>query len=69
MPGDVGLVAKLLSEVFGFIVNEDGYKEMSRERKLKWIARGIDDAIATNNMSAYDQLMSELRSLRQETGP
>jgi len=69
MPGDIGLVAKLLSEVFGFVINEDGYAEMSREWKLKWISRGIDDAITNNDMAAYDQLMAELRRLRQETGP
>ena len=67
--GDVGLIAKLLSEVFGFAVNEDGYKEMSRENKLKWIQRGVDDAIVNNNWAAYDQLLAELRSLRTQTGP
>ena len=67
--GDVGLVAKLLSEVFGFFTTETGYTEMSRESKLKWIRRGVNDAIETNNMAAFDALLAELRELRQQTGP
>ena len=69
MPGDIGLVAKLLSEVFGFVVNEDGYKEMSRENKLKWLGRGVQDAIDNGDMATYDQLLAEYRSLRTQTGP
>lgn len=67
MPGDVGLVAKLLSEVFGFVVDEDGYERWSRERKLRWLARGIEDALNTDNMALYDQLLAEYRRLRDET--
>lgn len=67
MPGDVGLVAKLLSEIFGFVVSEDGYERMSREYKLRWLGRGIQDAIDSNNMALYDQLMAEYRRMRQES--
>ena len=69
MPGDVGLVAALLTKIFGFVVDEDGLKKMSREKKLKWIQRGIDDALAAGDLDTMDALFAEYRLLRQQTGP
>jgi hypothetical protein len=69
MPGDVGLVAALLTKAFGFVVDPNGYQELSRENKLKWLMRGINDALATNNLATADGLFNEYRELYQQVGP
>ena len=69
MPGDVGLVAALLTKVFGFAVDDTGYSELKRENKLKLIQRGIDEAISKNDWPTCDALFGELRTLREQTGP
>jgi len=68
MPGDVGLVAKLLSEVFGFIVDPDGYKQLARENKLLLLMRGINAAIKAADWARADMLFAEYRELRGQTG-
>ena len=69
MAGDpVTAIATLLSQVFGFAVDPNGYARMSRERQLQWIQRGIDDAIRDNDWASYDALLGELRTLRQQAG-
>lgn len=67
--GDVGAIASLLSKLFGFAVDANGFAEMSREHKLKWIMRGINDAIAQNDPASADALFAAYRELYQETGP
>lgn len=62
-------IATLLSKVFGFIVDADGYEQLARENKLKLIQRGINDAIANNDWASCDALFIRLRELRQQTGP
>lgn len=70
MAGDpVTAVATLLSQVFGFIVDPDGYEQLARESKLKLIQRGIDEAIGKNDWVTCDVLFGRLRDLRQQTGP
>lgn len=69
MPGDIGLVAALLTKVFGFAVDETGYAELSRERKLKLLMRGLNDATEMGDWATCDQLFHEFRQLREETGP
>ena len=69
MPGDVGLVAKLLSEVLGFIVEPDGYEQLNRENKLKFIMRGINEAIHKNDWARVDLLFAQYRELLHEVGP
>jgi hypothetical protein len=69
MPGDIGAVATLLSKVFGFVVDPDGYEQLKRDNKLALIARGIDEAIANRDWPTCDLLFGELRALRQQTGP
>ena len=69
MPGDVGAVATLLSKLFGFAVDPDGYEQLARENKLKLIQRGIDDAISKHDWIACDALFVKLRDLKQQTGP
>jgi len=65
----VTAIATLLSQVFGFIVDPEGYEQLARENKLKLIQRGINDAISKNDWAACDRLFVQLRELRQETGP
>lgn len=65
----VTAVATLLSQVFGFVVDPDGYEQLARESKLKLIQRGIDEAIGKNDWATCDVLLGRLRDLRQQTGP
>lgn len=69
MPGDVGLVAKFLSELFGFATNETGYAKLAKEHRLKLIREGIREAINQNNGPALDAFFDELRDLLDHAGP
>lgn len=69
MVGDVGLVAKLLSEVFGFIVDPDGYEQLTRDNKLKFLMRGINESLVKDDWVRCDRLFAEYRELRGQTGP
>ena len=69
MPGDIGAVAKLLSEIFGFIVDPDGFEQLTRENKLKFLMRGMNECIAKNDWPRADLLFANYRELRQQTGP
>ena len=69
MPGDVGLVAALLTKVFGFVVDPTGYEQLSREIKLRTVRRGLSAAIENNDWDAADTLFDEYRQLRTEAGP
>ena len=69
MAGDVGLLAKLLSEVFGFIVNPDGYEQLSRENQLKFMMRGINESIAKNDWGNCDKLFAHYNELLRQVGP
>jgi hypothetical protein len=63
----IAAVAELLTKVFGFAVDPDGYAQLAREKKLKLLMRGCDDAIAQNDWVAFDALMAECRQLRAHT--
>ena len=67
--GDVGPVAKLLSEALDVFVNPNKYEEWSREKKLLWLTRGMNDAIAKNDRANADILFLAYRELYGETGP
>jgi hypothetical protein len=69
MPGDIGLVAKLLSEIFGFIVDPDGYEQLTRDNKLKFLMRGINEAITKDDWPRANALFAQYRELRQQIGP
>jgi hypothetical protein len=70
MPGlGIAEVATLLTKVFGFAVDANGYQELSRENKLKWLMRGINDALSNNDRATADALFGEYRELREQTGP
>jgi len=68
MPGDVGLVAKLLSEVFGFAVNPDGLEKMKLEHQIEVIRAGIKIAVDNGDDDAADALFEQYRELSKRTG-
>lgn len=68
MPGDVGLVAKLLSEVFGFAVNPDGLEKMKLEHQIEVIRAGIKIAVDNGDDDAADALFEQFRELSKRTG-
>jgi hypothetical protein len=65
----IAAVAELLSKVFGYAVDPNGYEQLSRENKLKFLARGINEAIAKEDWASCDLLFAQYRELRQQTGP
>jgi hypothetical protein len=69
MLGDIGLVAKLLSDVFGFVVEPTGYEQLSRDNKLKMLMRGINECLTKDDWVRGDLLFAEYRELRQQIGP
>lgn len=69
MPGDVGLVAKFLSEVLDVFVDPTKYEAWDLEKKLKWLMRGVTDAAAKNDAARIEYFLAEYRSLRGEIGP
>lgn len=69
MPGDVGLVAKLLSEILGFAVDPDGYEQLTRENKLKFLMRGVNECITKGDYVRCDALFAQYRELLREAGP
>jgi hypothetical protein len=64
MPGDVGLVAELLSKVFGWIVDPTGYEQLTLDNKLRIMMRGINEAMAKCDWATVDALFAEYRELR-----
>jgi hypothetical protein len=69
MPGDVGLVAKLLSEILGFVVDPDGYEQLTRENKLRFLMRGVNECMAKNDWTRCDALFAQYRELLDQAGP
>lgn len=69
MPGDVGLVAALLTKALGYATDADGYEQWSREQKLTKLMEALDVAIVAHDQSTTDALFDEYRWLRQQTGP
>lgn len=68
MPSDVGLVAQLLSQVFGFVVDPDGLAQMQREHKLEVINAAFKIAMAKGDATAVDLLFVQLRELSAAAG-
>ena len=65
MPGDVGLVAALLTKVFGFAVDPTGYAQLARENQLKLLMRGVNEGISKDDWATVDQLFAQYRELRE----
>lgn len=64
MPGDVGLVAELLSQVFGWLVDPAGFEQLTLDNKLRLLMRGINEAISKNDWATVDALFAQYRELR-----
>ena len=67
MPGDVGLVAALLSKVFGFVVDPTGLASMKREHELEVIHAAHKIALDNGDTDAIDALYVRLRELSERS--
>lgn len=67
MPGDVGLVAALLTKVFGFVVDPTGLSTMRREHEQEVIHAAFKIAMDQNDTATADQLFARLRELSART--
>lgn len=63
MPGDVGLVSKLLETVFSFFTSEDGFKEMAKRSALKKKKEECRRALIDNRFADLQRLTDELHAL------
>lgn len=66
MPGDVGLVAELLTTVAKWAMSEDGYRQWAKERTLAKKRKEAHDALASNDYAALRRLIRELRDLEDK---
>lgn len=69
MPGDVGAVATLLSQVFGFLVDPTGLEQMKLEHRIEVISAGVRIAISKKDYAACDVLFTEYRQLSKSIAP
>lgn len=51
MPGDVGLVAKVLDTVFSWFTSEDGFREMQSRRKGDRLEQAANVALSNWRIS------------------
>lgn len=63
MPGDVGLVAKLVDTVFGWFTSEDGFLEMKKRRALASKKEECRRALLDNRWDDVRRLSVELEQL------
>ena len=63
MPGDVGLVSKLLDGVFRFFTDEDGYAELKRRRELAALKAQAAEALKRHDWDALRQHTADLERL------
>ena len=69
MPSDVGLIAALLSQVFGWAVDPDGYAKMKLEHKLEVLYAAHRIALDQRDFAGADRVFQQLRELSAATGP
>lgn len=65
-PGDIGAAAQLLSAVWGWLVDPQGFERLSLDNKLALLERGLNDAVAKKDWATVDGLFAEYRELRQK---
>ena len=63
MPGDVGLVAKLVETILGAFLNEDQIPELIKRRKLKAAKEECRRALIDNDFVALAAAVERLRDL------
>ena len=68
MPSDVGLIAALLTKVFGWAVDPDGYAAMKLEHKLEVLHAAYRIAIDQRDFAAADLVFQRLRELSNSIG-
>ncbi len=62
----VAAIAQLLGQVFGWVVDPQGYGKLQLNTKLDMLRGGIREATTHDNWAAADTLFDEYRRLRQE---
>lgn len=71
MPGEAlaaAQIAKLLSQVFGWVVEPTGWEQLTLDNKRKLLMRGVNEGIAKDDWVAVDGLFQQYRELRREIG-
>ena len=63
MPGDVGAVATLLNTVASWLMDENGFAEFNKRRKLKAKKEEARRALIDNDFDALKRHIDELRDL------
>ena len=69
MPSDVGLIAALLSQVFGWAVDPDGYEQMKVKHKLEVLNAGYHIAMDQGDLPTADLIFQRYRELSNSIGP
>lgn len=69
IPEAIAEVSRLLSKIFGFVVDPTGLASLKRENLLKLLMRGVDEAISHNDWPTCDALLRQYEQLHQEAGP
>jgi hypothetical protein len=69
IPEAIAEVAKLLSKVFGFVVDPTGLQQLTLENQLKYLSRGMNGAIEKEDWPTADALFNAYRELRKTVGP
>ena len=67
MPSDIGLVAALLTKVFGWAVDPTGLAAMELNHKLEVIHAAYKIAMDKKDYATADTLIQQLRELSQAT--
>ena len=66
VPGDVGLVAKLVQVIFSWATDEDGLRELLLKKKLANKRSECAKALADNRFDDLKRLTAELERLSQQ---
>lgn len=62
----VSAIATLLSQIFGWLIDPDGYAKLQTNTKLDILRGAIREAANNKNLPAIDRLLDEYRRLHQE---
>ena len=66
MPGDVGLVSKLVETIFSYFTDEDGFKEALKRKRLKAKKEECTLALKEKRYIDLARLSAELERLSNE---